>query len=161
MINGAGRWRCSVGWMTIHTIMIISLIIYGHLRQGTWEKRTSTFSSRHIVSDSLIYGSIFKNCLPTPMMRPSDGIIFTINFTRMWIYYKFYLIFFRYTRTFYLDLFGFVMFPNNSVNSVPAVYLTFLDDMLNVLRTATTGGRKYYLTCTSTSLIHISSHQIT
>jgi hypothetical protein len=24
------------------------------------------------------------------------------------------------------------MFPNNSVDSVPAVYLSFLDDMLNV-----------------------------
>jgi hypothetical protein len=39
----------------------------------------------------------------------------------------------RYTRAFCLDLFGSVMFPNNSVDSVPAVYLIFLDNMLNVL----------------------------
>jgi hypothetical protein len=31
-----------------------------------------------------------------------------------------------------LNLFGSVMFPNNSADSVLAVYFTFLDDMLNV-----------------------------
>jgi hypothetical protein len=38
----------------------------------------------------------------------------------------------RYTRAFFLDLFGSVIFPNNSADSVPALYLTFLEDMLNV-----------------------------
>jgi Plant mobile domain len=52
---------------------------------------------------------------------------------RPWIYYKFDLIIFcRYTRVFCLELFGSVMFPNNSADLVPAVYLTYLDDMLNV-----------------------------
>jgi hypothetical protein len=32
-----------------------------------------------------------------------------------------------------LNLFGFVMFLNNSADSVLAVYLIFLDDVLNVL----------------------------
>jgi hypothetical protein len=40
--------------------------------------------------------------------------------------------FYRYTRAFWLNLFGSVMFPNNSADSMPTVYLTFLDDMLNV-----------------------------
>jgi Plant mobile domain len=39
----------------------------------------------------------------------------------------------RYARAFCLDLFGSVMFPNNSADSVTAVYLSFIDDMLNVL----------------------------
>jgi hypothetical protein len=38
-------------------------------------------SSRHIISDSHGGGSIFKNYVPTPMMRLSNSIIFTINFT--------------------------------------------------------------------------------
>jgi hypothetical protein len=38
--------------------------------------------------------SIFKNCLPTSMMRPSDDIIFTIiKFNLTKFYYKFYLFF--------------------------------------------------------------------
>jgi hypothetical protein len=44
-------------------------------------KRTSTFSSRHLISGFRVCESIFKSSLPTPMTRPSDGIIFTINFT--------------------------------------------------------------------------------
>jgi Plant mobile domain len=97
-------------------------------------KRMSTFSSRHIISDSHICEHIFKNYLPTSMMRPSDSIIFTISFTRPWIYYKFDLIlfFYRYTWAFCLDLFGSMMFPNNSADSVSMVYLSFLNDMLNV-----------------------------
>jgi hypothetical protein len=131
-MNGAGRWRCSLGWMSIHTATMISLIICGRLRQGIEGKRTSMFTSQHLVSDSRVCGSIFKNYLPTPMIRPSDGIIFTINYTPSWIYYKFDLIFFRYTWAFCLDLFESVMFLNNSAFSVPVVYLSFLDDMLNV-----------------------------
>jgi hypothetical protein len=61
----------------------------GRLRQRTREKRMSTFSSRHLVSYSHVCESIFKNCLPTLMTRPSDGIIFTISFILLWIYYKF------------------------------------------------------------------------
>jgi hypothetical protein len=82
MMNGVGRWRCSLGWIAIYTVMRTSLIIHVYLRQVTGKKRTSTFSSRHIVSDSRIYGSIFKNCLPNSTKRSSDDIIFTINFTR-------------------------------------------------------------------------------
>jgi Plant mobile domain len=93
----------------------------------------STFSSPHLVSDSRVCESIFKNYLSTPMMRLFDGIIFTISFILSWIYYKFDLIFFcRYTWAFCLDLFGSVMFPNNSAYSVLVVYLSFLNDILNV-----------------------------
>jgi hypothetical protein len=92
-MNGAGRWRCSLDWMTIHTAMRTSLIIHDRLRQGAGENWMSTFGSRYLVSDSNVCRSIFKNYLPTPMMRPSDCIIFTISFTPPWIYYKFDLIF--------------------------------------------------------------------
>jgi hypothetical protein len=80
-MNRAGWWRCSLGWMLIHIVMTTSSIIYDHLRQRTWGMRMSTFSSRHLVSGSHVCESIFKSCMSTPMMRPSDGIIFTINFT--------------------------------------------------------------------------------
>jgi Plant mobile domain len=116
---GAGRWRCSLGWMPIHTVL-----------------RTSTLISRHLVFDSRVCINIFKSCLPTPMTTPSNGIIFTANFTpfmNLFCRYTRVLTFFgRYTRVFCLDLFGSVMFPNNSADSVPAAYLTFLDDLLNV-----------------------------
>jgi hypothetical protein len=78
MMNGAGHWRYSLGWTAIHTAMMISLIIHDRLIQGMGEKRTSTFSSRCIVFDSHVCGNIFENCLPILMMRPPDGIIFTI-----------------------------------------------------------------------------------
>jgi hypothetical protein len=112
-MNGARRSRCSLGWMSIHTATTTSLIICDHLRQRTWGKRTSTFSSQHLVSDSHVCGSIFTNCPSTPMMRPPNSIKFTINFTPPWIYYKFYLFFLRYTRAFCLNLFRPVMFANN------------------------------------------------
>jgi hypothetical protein len=44
-------------------------------------KRTSTFSSRYLLSGSCVCGSIFKSFLPTPMTRSSDSIIITTNFT--------------------------------------------------------------------------------
>jgi hypothetical protein len=78
MMNQAGRWRCSLGWMMIHIATTTSLIIRDRLRQGTIEKKMSTLSSRHIVSDSHVCGRIFKIYLPTLMTRPSDGIFFTI-----------------------------------------------------------------------------------
>jgi hypothetical protein len=69
-------------------------------------------------------------------MTLSNGIIFTINFTpfmNLFCRYTRVLTFFgRYTQAFCLDLFRFVMFPKNSADSVPAAYLTFLDDLLNV-----------------------------
>jgi Plant mobile domain len=125
-MNVVRQWRCSLDWMPIHTVMTTSSITHNRLRQGTWRKRTSTFSSRHLVSSSRICGRIFKSCLPTLMTRPSDDIIFTTNFTPS------VNLFCRYTRAFCLNLYGSVMFPNNSANSVPTVYLTFLDDVLNV-----------------------------
>jgi hypothetical protein len=42
-----------------------------------------------------------------------------------------FLINYRYTRAFYLNLFDFVMFRNNNGDSVPTVYLIFFDDMIN------------------------------
>jgi hypothetical protein len=76
-MNGVGRWRCYLVWMSIHTIMTTSPITCGHLRQETGGKRMSTFSSRHSVFGCRVYGSIFKSCLPTQMTTPSDGTNFT------------------------------------------------------------------------------------
>jgi hypothetical protein len=95
----------------------------------------STFISRYSVSGSRVCGSIFKICLRTPMTRPSDGINFSINFTLFvneFYRYTGILFFSRYTRAFCLDLFGSVMFSVNSADSVPAVYLNIIDDILNV-----------------------------
>jgi hypothetical protein len=120
-MNGAGQWRCSLDWMSIHTVMTTSSITHNRLRQGTRGKRISTFSSRHSVSAFRVCENIFKSCLPTPMTRPSDSIIFTKNFTlsvNLFCQYIRVLIFFKYTRAFCLDLFGFMMFPNNSADSV-------------------------------------------
>jgi hypothetical protein len=39
---GAGRWRCSLGWMLIHTVMTTSPIICGRLRSRIRGNRTST-----------------------------------------------------------------------------------------------------------------------
>jgi hypothetical protein len=103
---GAGRWRCSLGWMPIHTVMTISPITRGRLRSRIGEKRTSTLISRHLVFDSRVCVNIFKSCLPTPMMTPSNGIIFTTNFTpfmNLFCRYTRVLTFFgRYTRAFCL-----------------------------------------------------------
>jgi Plant mobile domain len=75
-----------------------------------------------------------KSLLTTLVER--CGIIFTTNLTpfmNLFCRYTGVLTFFyRYTRAFCLDLFGSVMFPNNSADSVPTAYLTFLDDLLNV-----------------------------
>jgi hypothetical protein len=132
----AGRWRCSLGWMLIYRVMTTSLIICGRLRSRIGGKRTSTLISWYLVFDSRVCVNIFKSCLPTPMTTPSNGIIFTINFTpsmNLFCRYTKVLTFFdMYTRAFCLNLFGSVMFPNNSADSVPAAYLTFLDDLLNV-----------------------------
>jgi hypothetical protein len=87
-------------------------------------KRMSTLISRHLVFDSHVCVNIFKSCLLTPMTTPSNGIIFTTNFT------PFMNLFCRYTRV--LTFFDRYTFPNNSADSVPAAYLTFLDDLLNV-----------------------------
>jgi Plant mobile domain len=133
---GAGRWRCSLGWMPIHTVMTTSPITRGRLRSRIGGKRTSTLISRYLVFDSRVCVNIFKSCLLTPMTTPSNGIIFTTNFTpfmNLFCRYTRVLTFFdRYTPAFCFDLFGSVMFPNNSADSVPAAYLTFLDDLLNV-----------------------------
>jgi hypothetical protein len=135
-VIGAGRWRCSLGWMLIHIVMTTSPIIRGRLRSRIEGKRTSTLISRHSIFDSRVCVNIFKSCLSTPTTTLSNGIIFTTNFTpfmNLFCRYTGVLIFFgRYTRAFCLDLFGSVMFPNNSADSVPAAYLTFLDDLLNV-----------------------------
>jgi hypothetical protein len=132
MMNGAGQWRCYLGWMPIHTVMTTSPITRGRLRQGTGGKRMSTFSSPHLVSVCRVCESIFKICLLTQMMKPSDGTNFT-PFMNLFFRCTGVLTFFcRYTRAFCLDLFGSVMFPNNSADSVPAMYLTFLDNMLDV-----------------------------
>jgi hypothetical protein len=62
--------------------------IYPDITDNPWSfklknrgKIMSTYSSRHLVSGYRVCGSIFKSCILTPMMRPSDDIIFTINFT--------------------------------------------------------------------------------
>jgi hypothetical protein len=65
------------------------------------------------------------------MTALSDGINFTPSMN-LFCRYTGVLTFYRYTRAFCLDFFGSVMFSNNSADSVPAVYLIFLDDMLNV-----------------------------
>jgi hypothetical protein len=65
------------------------------------------------------------------MTRPSDGTNFT-QFMNLFTYTGVLTLFCKYTRAFCLDLFGSMMFPNNSADSVPVVYLSFLDDMLNV-----------------------------
>jgi hypothetical protein len=97
------------------------------------------------------------------MVRPSDGIILTINFipsVNLFCKYTGVLIFFcRYSQAFYLDLFGSVLVPNNSTDSVTAVYLSFLDDMLNVPEDGYDWGRQYSLACTSTSLGHVWNRQ--
>jgi hypothetical protein len=61
---------------------------YDDITDNMWQfktrnggKRMSTFSSRYLVSDSRVCESIFENYLAIPMIKPSDGIIFTINFT--------------------------------------------------------------------------------
>jgi hypothetical protein len=60
----------------------------------------STYSIRLLyLRKYLIQEVFFKNYLLIPMMRPSHGIIFTINFTRMQIYYNFYLIFIFFVGT--------------------------------------------------------------
>jgi hypothetical protein len=76
-MNGAGQWRCYLGWMPIHTVTTISAITRGHLRQVTGKKRTSTFSSPHTVSGSCVCESVFKSCLLIQMTIPSDGTNFT------------------------------------------------------------------------------------
>jgi hypothetical protein len=133
---GAGRWRCSLSWMLIHTVMTTSPITRGRLRSRIGGKRTSTLISRHLIFDSRVCVNIFKSCLPTLMTTPSNGIIFTTNFTPFMNlfcrYTRVLTFFYRYIQAFCLDLFGSVMFPNNSADSVPAAYLTFLDDLLNV-----------------------------
>jgi hypothetical protein len=133
---GAGRRRCSLGWMLIYRVMTTSLITRGRLRSRIGGKRTSTLISRYLVFDSRVCVNIFKSCLPTPMTTPSNGIIFTTNFTPFMKlfcrYTKVLTFFYMYTRAFCLNLFGSVMFSNNSADSVPAAYLTFFDDLLNV-----------------------------
>jgi hypothetical protein len=52
------------------------------------------------------------------------------------------------------------MFLNNSVDSVPTVYLIFVDDMLNVSEDGYDWGKQYSLACTSTSLGRVSSRPI-
>jgi hypothetical protein len=89
---GAGRWRCSLGWMLIHAVMTTSPIIRCRLRSRIGGKRTSTLISRHLVFDSRVCVNIFKSYLPTLMTTPSNGIIFTINFTPLMN------LFCRYTR---------------------------------------------------------------
>jgi hypothetical protein len=76
-MNGAGRWRCYLGWMSIHIVTMTSPITHSHLRQGTGAKRISTFSSPHTVSGSRVCKSIFKSCLLIQMTIPSDGTNFT------------------------------------------------------------------------------------
>jgi hypothetical protein len=78
-MNGAGRWRCSLDWMSVHIVMTTSPIIHGHLRQGIEGKRMSTFSFRYLVYGYRICGSIFKSCLPTQMTTPSDDTNFTLS----------------------------------------------------------------------------------
>jgi hypothetical protein len=75
MIIIAGFWRCSLGWMAILIATITSLAIHSHSREGTREKRMSTFRSRLTISDWRVCGSIFKNYLPTPMTRSFNNII--------------------------------------------------------------------------------------
>jgi hypothetical protein len=142
--------------MPIHTVMTTSPITRGRLRSRIGAKRTSTLISRYLVFDSRVCVNIFKSCLPTPITTPSNGIIFTTNFIpfmNLFCRYIGVLTFFdRYTRAFCLDLFGFVMFPNNSADLMPAAYLTFLDDLLNVLDIS--------LACISTSVGHVWSRPI-
>jgi hypothetical protein len=80
-MNGAGRWRYSLGWMPIHTVILTSPIIRSRLRQGTKGKRTSTCSSRHLVSDYHVCKSIFQELPP----YSNDKTVRWYNF-----YYKFY-----------------------------------------------------------------------
>jgi Plant mobile domain len=118
-------------WIPIHIVTTTSLITRGHLRQGTWGKRTSTFSSPRSVSSSRVCESIFKSCTLIQMTRLSDDINFTQSMN-LFTYTGVLIFFCTYTRAFCLDLFGSLMFSNNSADSVLVVYLSFLNDMLNI-----------------------------
>jgi hypothetical protein len=76
-MNGAGRWRCYLGWMLIHTVMTTSPITHGHLRQGIGRKIMNTFSSPHTIFGSRVCKSVFKSCLLIQMTIPFDGTNFT------------------------------------------------------------------------------------
>jgi hypothetical protein len=56
----------------------------------------------------------------------------------------------------YSSLFGSVMFRNNSGDSMPVVYLTFLHDMINVPENINNWGRAYP-SCTLTFTDHVSN----
>jgi hypothetical protein len=66
------------------------------------------------------------------MTTPFDDTNFTPSMNLFCWYTGVLIYFYRYKQVFCLDLFGSVMFPNKSVDLVSAMYLTFLDDMLNV-----------------------------
>jgi hypothetical protein len=160
-MNEAGRWKCSLGWMAIHIATTTSLIIHDHLRQGTRKKRTSTFSYRRIVSDSRVWENIFKNCLSTPMMRPSDDIVFTIiKFNQMWIYYKLSLIFiFLGTHKRFTWICSGPWCSRITMQTRCRRFTWYFLTIWSMYqRMNMTGGRQYY--STSTSLVYISSHQI-
>jgi Plant mobile domain len=62
------------------------------------------------------------------MTTPFDDTNFTPSMNLFCWYTGVLIYFYRYKRAFCLDLFGSVMFPNKSADSVSAMYLTFLDD---------------------------------
>jgi hypothetical protein len=146
--------------MVIHTTIKKSLIILNHSRSKTRRNKMSTSRSWYTVSNLCSYGEIFNNCLLTLIMRLSNGRIYTlILFSFIIIYWKFNIILINYSYiwAFYLDLSGSVMFPNNSRDSMPTVYLTFRHTWLTYRRTYTIGDMQYYLACTSTFGDHVSS----
>jgi Plant mobile domain len=103
-----------------------SPITCGHLRQGTRGKRTTTFSIR--------LACLRKNFQELPLYSDEE----TVQRYKFYSVHAFIYIhrstnfFCRCTQAFCLDLFGSVIFLNNSADSVPVVYLSFLDDMLNI-----------------------------
>jgi hypothetical protein len=76
----------------------------------------STFSFPHSVSGWCVYERVFKSSLLTQMTILSDGRNFTQSINLFCRYTGVLTFFCRYTRAFCLDLFGSVMFPNNSAD---------------------------------------------
>jgi Plant mobile domain len=110
---------------------------YDDITDNSWPFKTKNrgkeneYISPHSISGSHVCESIFKSCPLIQMTRPSDStnLIQSMN---LFTYTRVLTFFCRYTWAFCLDLFESVLFPDNNADSVPTVYLSFLDDMLNV-----------------------------
>jgi hypothetical protein len=158
-MNGVGRSRCYLSWIPYSYDDIIDNPWPFKIKKKVGGKRMSTFSSPRSVSGLRVCESVFKSCPLIQMTRPSDGTNFT-QFMNLFTYTGVLTLFCRYTRAFCLDLFGSVMFPNNSADSVRQFICHSLTTCSTYPRRAMTGGRQYSLICTSTSLGHVSSRSI-